>query len=79
MARTHPQGRQWLTVPQAAEHTGFSIRTIRQRIADGDLPAYIPRGSRVLRIDLHDLDKMITSQGRVPSAHLGSGHGEGTT
>jgi excisionase family DNA binding protein len=60
-------------VPQAAEYSGFAARTIRKKIADGDLPAYIPRGSRVLRIDIRDLDDMMTGQGRVPTAHLGNG------
>ena len=32
----------WLTVEQAAEYAGFSTRTIRQRVHDGDLPAYDP-------------------------------------
>ena len=54
----------WLTVDQAAEYSGFSTRTIRQRVHDGDLPASIPRGSRLLRIDRGDLDDMMG--GREP-------------
>jgi excisionase family DNA binding protein len=68
-----PAPHSWLTVAQAAEYSGFAVRTIRKKIAEGDLPAYIPRGSRVLRIDLRDLEDMMTSQGRVPSAHLADG------
>ena len=49
-------GRRWLTVAQASEHTQLSTRTIRKRIATGDLPAYSPRGSRLLRIDQAGLD-----------------------
>lgn len=56
----------WLTVDQAAAYAKLSTRTIRQRIADGDLPAYMPRGSRLLRIDRADLDQMIR-QGRRKS------------
>ena len=52
----------WLTVAEAAAYSGFSTRTIRQRIKDGDLPAYIPRGSRLLRIDRADLDEMIAGR-----------------
>jgi excisionase family DNA binding protein len=52
----------WLTVTQAAAYTGFSARTIRQRIHDGDLPAYMPRGSRLLRIERADLDDMIAGR-----------------
>ena len=49
----------WLTVAEAAAYSGFSTRTIRQRIHDGDLAAYMPRGSRLLRVDRADLDEMI--------------------
>jgi excisionase family DNA binding protein len=63
--------RRWASVAEAAKYSGYAIRTIRQRIADGDLPAYIARGSRVLRIDLDDVDDMIAGAGRMPTAHLG--------
>lgn len=59
--------RRWSTVAGAARYSGFAVRTIRQRIADGDLPAYKPRGSRELRVDLADVDELITS-GRDPLA-----------
>ena len=49
----------WLTVAESAAYAKRSTRTIRQRIHDGDLPAYVPRGSRVLLIDRADLDEMI--------------------
>ena len=65
--------RRWLSVREAADYSGFATRTIRKRIDDGDLPAYVPRGSRLLRIDAADLDAMITAEGRIPSAHLGDG------
>lgn len=61
---TDSAGRCWLTVDQAAAYSGFSTRTIRQRVYDGDLPAYMPRGSRLLRIDRADLDAMIEHGGR---------------
>jgi excisionase family DNA binding protein len=63
----------WATVGEAAEYTRLAPRTIYKRIADGILPAYVPRGSRVLRIDLNDLDAMIRAGGRIASAHLGDG------
>jgi hypothetical protein len=53
----------WVQIVPASGYSGFSIRTIRQRIADGDLAAYKPHGSRVWLIDLNDLDRMITEQG----------------
>ena len=63
----------WATVGEAAEYSRLAPRTIYKRVADGILPAYVPRGSRVLRIDLNDLDAMIIAEGRIPSAHLGDG------
>jgi excisionase family DNA binding protein len=69
--RTRTTGpRRWYTVREAAAYSKLATRTIRKRIAEGILPAYVPRGSRVLRIDGDDLDAMITSHGRIPSAHL---------
>lgn len=74
MPRSRTTGpRRWLTVREAAEYSKLATRTIRKRIADGILPAYVPRGSRVLRIDGDDLDAMIIADGRIPSAHLGNG------
>ncbi len=54
----------WLTPAEAARYAKQSTRTIRQRVHDGDLPAYTPRGSRLVLIDRADLDEMITSGGR---------------
>lgn len=53
--------RRWATVAEAARYSKFATRTIRQRIKDGDLPAYKPRGSRELRVDLADVDELIAS------------------
>ena len=41
---------------QAAARTGYSLRTIARRIADGVLPAYGPRADR---IKLTDLERMM--------------------
>jgi excisionase family DNA binding protein len=68
--------RRWFTVREAAAYTKFGTRTIRARIAEGVLPAYLPRGSRVLRIDGDDLDDLIAGDGRIPAAHLGDGHAD---
>jgi excisionase family DNA binding protein len=46
----------WLTIDEAAEYARLSSRTIRQWIHDGNLRAFIPRGSRVVRIDQRDLE-----------------------
>ena len=65
--------RRWYTITEAVAYSKFGRRTIYQRIYDGTLPAYLPRGSRVYRIDGDDLDAMIMAEGRIPSAHLGDG------
>ena len=50
----------WLTVEQAAAYSGSTIHGIRQKIRDGDLPAYKPRDSRRVRIHADDLEDMIS-------------------
>jgi excisionase family DNA binding protein len=62
--------RRWASVAEAAHYAGMSTRTIRQRVADGDLPAYKPVGSRLVKIDLSDVDAMIEGRGRIPAGHL---------
>jgi excisionase family DNA binding protein len=57
-------GHDWLTVAESAKYAKMSTRTIRQRIHDGDLAAYIPRGSRLLLVDRADLDAMIRHGGK---------------
>jgi hypothetical protein len=48
----------YVTRAQAARRTGYSLRTISRRIADGVLPAYGPRCDR---IKVSDLDQMMTA------------------
>jgi excisionase family DNA binding protein len=70
----------WLTVIESAAYAKRSTRTIRQRIKDGDLAAYTPRGSRLLLIDRADLDEMIRQGGReslaVQIRRVLAGHGD---
>ncbi|MFC6706491.1 helix-turn-helix transcriptional regulator [Flexivirga alba] len=54
---TRPR-RQFETLADAAERTGLSIRTLRRRIAAGQLPAY-RSGPRVLRVDPADVDRLM--------------------
>ncbi len=63
--------RRWASIRQAAEYSAYATRTIRERIADGTLPAYTGRGSRLLRLDLNDVDAWLEGEGRIPTAHLG--------
>jgi excisionase family DNA binding protein len=69
--------RRWFTVREAAAYSKLGTRTIRKRIAEGILPAYTPRGSRLIRIDGDDLDDMMAGDGRIPSAHLARAAGDG--
>ena len=51
------------SLSSAAERTGLSIRTLRRRIANGDLPAY-RSGPRVIRVDPDDVDHLMV---RIPT------------
>jgi excisionase family DNA binding protein len=52
------------SLSSAAERTGLSIRTLRRRIASGDLAAY-RSGARIIRVDPDDVDRMMV---RMPTA-----------
>lgn len=58
----------YLTLSQAADRYGVSVRTLRRRIAEGRLPAYRvgPRSIRVAEADLARLARPI------PTAHDGA-------
>ncbi|MDQ2850274.1 MAG: excisionase family DNA-binding protein [Actinomycetota bacterium] len=55
--------RQYESLAEAAERTGLSVRTIRRRIAAGNLPAY-RSGPRVVRVKPEDVDKLMV---RIPT------------
>ncbi len=48
----------WLTLQEAAVYISASVKTVRRRIAAGELPAYVC-GSRGLRVRREDLDGMM--------------------
>jgi excisionase family DNA binding protein len=54
-----------LTMDQAAEHLGVTVRTIRNYVASGALPAYRlgPRGVRVREADVEALLRPIPTLG----------------
>lgn len=64
MANTPKSRRPFESLADAAERTGLSIRTLRRRIASGELPAYRswPRG---LRVDPANVDRLMVL---VPTA-----------
>jgi len=55
--------REFESLASAAERTGLSIRTLRRRIANGDLTAY-RNGTRIIRVDPHDVDHLMV---RIPT------------
>lgn len=48
---------QRLSLKEAADRVGVSVKTLRRRIASGDLPAY--RSGRIIRVNTTDLDAML--------------------
>lgn len=46
-----------LSLKEAADRVGVSVKTLRRRIAAGDLPAY--RSGRIIRVNACDLDAMM--------------------
>lgn len=64
MTTTTIGGARLMSIAQAAELLGLSTKTIRRRIATGDLPAY-RAGRRVIRVKGADLDRQFR---RIPSA-----------
>lgn len=52
-----PGDKHWMTLQEAAVYIATSVKTVRRRIASGELPAYVcgKRGLRVLREDLDNL------------------------
>lgn len=54
----------WLTQAEAAEYLGVSDRSIRNYISRGALRGYRVRGSRLIRVDRHELDTLLQ---RIPA------------
>jgi excisionase family DNA binding protein len=67
-ARNHPQRPEprWVTgLPAVAAYSGLPVRTLRDWIAKGLLPAY-KIGPRQIQIDLNDIDALRV---RIPAAN----------
>lgn len=56
-------GRRYASVNDAAAYLGVTDRAIRLMITDGRLTAYRGLGSRMLRVDLNEIDAKIESSG----------------
>ena len=57
-----------MSIADAGEYASVSARTIRRRIAAGDLIGY-RMGPRLIRVDLAELDRLLTP---IPSAAGGT-------
>jgi excisionase family DNA binding protein len=67
-ARNHPQRTEprWVTgLPAVAAYSGLPVRTLRDWVAKGLLPAY-RIGPRQIQIDLNDIDRLRV---RIPAAN----------
>lgn len=62
-SRSRPTSRDWLSLTEAAEELGVTDRTLRRKIASGDLPAY-RMGPRLVRVKRADLEALLT---RIPA------------
>lgn len=56
MSGQSPSPRRLVDIAAAADTYGVHPRTIRRRIADGTITGYRLAGSRVIRVDLEELD-----------------------
>jgi excisionase family DNA binding protein len=52
-----PARRRWASLDAAAEYIGVSPKTLRRRIADGEITGY-RIGARLIRVDLAELDAL---------------------
>lgn len=60
-----PTSRRWLNQAEAADYLGVTERTIRRYISIGALTGRQLPGSRLIRLDRHELDAALKP---VPSA-----------
>ena len=74
MAARQAQTRGMVSLAEAAELAGVSIRTLRRRIADGALPAY-RTGPRLIRVHPDDLLTIVVPMNTVAAERLQSDSG----
>lgn len=59
------EARRYASLEAAGTYLGTSQRTIRRIVARGDLVGYRLPGSRLIRVDLNEVDAMLR---RIPTA-----------
>jgi excisionase family DNA binding protein len=63
-ARRHPDKQteltpRWASIAGAADYVGCTKRTIERRLETGELTAFRGLGSRLLRLDLNEIDAVL--------------------
>lgn len=61
-----PRRHNLVSIAEAADYAGCSVKTIRRRISDGSLIGY-RMGPRLIRVDLNELETLLRP---IPSARL---------
>ncbi|NCD19879.1 MAG: helix-turn-helix domain-containing protein [Actinobacteria bacterium] len=67
--RQETGNRGMVSLAEAAELAGLSIRTLRRRIADGELPAY-RTGPRLIRVHPDDLATLVVPMNAAAAEQL---------
>jgi excisionase family DNA binding protein len=71
IAMTEQFRRKLMSIESAANYLDCSTKTVRRRIASGDLPAYRVGSTHVIRVDLSEVDALLKP---IPTAGSGGGH-----
>lgn len=70
------QDQRYISLEQASTYTNISTRTLRRRIATGELTAY-RQGSRLIRLDVRELDAIFEAVPAVGGTSDASGSDQG--
>jgi excisionase family DNA binding protein len=58
----HAERTRYVSLAEVADYLGVSIKTVRRRVAEGQIPAY--RVGRLLKVDVADVEQLLR---RVPT------------
>ena len=67
MPRVTRLGRRFISQEEAAEYVGCDVRTIRRKIAAGELHGY-RLGEKVIRVDLREVEQLLKP---IPTTQTG--------
>ncbi|GAA4482339.1 hypothetical protein GCM10023094_32070 [Rhodococcus olei] len=60
--------RRLASLKDAAAYQSCSVNTVERQVDNGDLPAYRLPGSRLVRVDLNELDALLDAAVIAPTA-----------